>query len=334
MRVYQAWENGNNGTNVVVAVLDTGVQREWGTHYYYDLADRLTQKGANVGDDTKSTEFAINGGQGWAWVRDKKQSWAKEYGHGSHVAGSLAAFVNNDPGSQRGGFNDVAGVARQSLIFPIAMKHGGGFSKSTENSAFDVLGAVKGVYKPSEIWKKWPWIWQSCPRYNIEISNHSYGGYKLAESTRRHLDRLSPYILMVAAAGNEGRTDKLYPAGYSAAVAVAAYTQSGYRAVFADWSSNYGSWVTVAAPTLYLSTDPIGTSPSGWMYGWTDEFHQTVYFSGTSASAPLIAGVAALVQGKYPDWTPAQVRERLISSLVALPDSNLPGYVDATRATQ
>lgn len=336
MRVYEAWENGNYGENVIVAVIDTGVQREWGIHYYYGLAQHLTQKGANVGDDAKSTEFAIGGGQGWSWVRDKKEAWAREYGHGSLVAGALAAVVNNDGNSQLGGYNDVAGVGRKTYIFPIAMKMPGGeYSKSTENSAYDVLGAVKGVYNASEIWKKWPWIWQACPRYNIEISNHSYGMYKLNESTKRHLDRLSPYILMVAAAGNDGTTNKLYPAAHSGVLAIAAYDRFGQRVVRPGWwASNYGPWVFAAGPVEFYSTDPIGRSPKGYVYGYTDLFHQTYEFTGTSAAAPAVAGIAALVQGKHLSWTPQDVKSQLSVSIVPLPDRSIPGKIDAVIATR
>jgi serine protease len=66
--------------------------------------------------------------------------------------------------------------------------------------------------------------------------------------------------------------------------------------------SNFNSWVTLAAPGVdVFSTIPTRLSP-GVPYG---------YLSGTSMSAPMVAGAAALLLTQNPGWTPAQVTERL-----------------------
>ena len=83
--------------------------------------------------------------------------------------------------------------------------------------------------------------------------------------------------LVVAAAGNEGKTDPSYPASYENCLAVAAIDESGYLALL----SNHGDWVDVAAP----GHDIYSTLPNN-QYG---------YKSGTSPAAAHVSGTAALV---------------------------------------
>ncbi|MCD6282715.1 S8/S53 family peptidase, partial [bacterium] len=335
MRFYDAWENGNKGVSAYfrIAVADTGVDREYAVPIYgiwRDFRSRLTVDGAKVGDWSGSTQFGTGTGEGWAWVRNRKASWAKEWGHGTLVTGGIAGRVNNDPNSQLGDYNDVAGATWYNKVFPIAMKHHGGFNTSAENCMYEVLGAVKRVYNPYQVWRKYPQIASMCPRYNLEIANFSFGGKKLRYSTRRHLNILSRYILMIASAGNHGTTQMRYPAGHSRVLAIGAYLWNGYRVNY----SAYGSWLFAAAPAHYYSTDAIGTSPNGYTYGNVNYFHETCIFTGTSAAAPLVTGAAALVQSKYRYWTPLQVKSRLRASINLLPDSSLPGFIDVVMATQ
>ena len=103
--------------------------------------------------------------------------------------------------------------------------------------------------------------------------------------------------LVVAAAGNHASERPEFPAAIPEVVAVSATDTSG---VFA-WLSGRGDWVDVAAPGLdVMATDrsegPVGTYTAG---------------DGTSFSAALVAGIAALVRAQQPGWTPARVAERL-----------------------
>ena len=89
-----------------------------------------------------------------------------------------------------------------------------------------------------------------------------------------------------------------------------------------------------AAPTHYYSTDAIGFSPTGYRYGWVSSADETCLFTGTSAAAPLVTGAAALVQSKYLNWTPQQVKNRFRASIIPLPDTSVPGRIDVVLATQ
>jgi subtilisin len=117
----------------------------------------------------------------------------------------------------------------------------------------------------------------------------------LAEACQRAWDA---GIILVAAAGNEGDGDPAteeisYPAAFPSVIAVAATTQADGLASF----SNTGSYLGLSAPGVaVLSTYKKGRYAT---------------FSGTSASCPHVAGVAALVISANPYLTNAQVRSLL-----------------------
>ncbi len=117
-------------------------------------------------------------------------------------------------------------------------------------------------------------------------------------------------IVIIAAAGNSGAQIKEYPAAEAEEIdgvlAVGASTQTDARAPF----SNFGEWIKVSAPGV----DLISTVPFG-IYG---------VWSGSSMSAPLAAGQAALIRAHYrdKDLTADEVVDRIIET-----SSNAPGEI-------
>ncbi len=101
--------------------------------------------------------------------------------------------------------------------------------------------------------------------------------------------------VVIAAAGNRASTTPEYPAAETqpGLLAVTANTEADTLADFA----NFGAWVQVAAPG-----DRILSSVPGGAYG---------AWSGTSMAAPLVAGQAALVRSSAPLWSAAQVSDRI-----------------------
>jgi thermitase len=110
--------------------------------------------------------------------------------------------------------------------------------------------------------------------------------------------------LIVAAAGNDGNATLNYPAAYPEVVSVAATDGNDARASF----SNANADVEIAAPGVNV----LSTKRGG---GY-------VAFSGTSMATPHVSGVAALIWGKNPGWTAAQVRSKLDA---AVDDKGAPG---------
>ncbi|MFJ9926637.1 type VII secretion-associated serine protease mycosin [Streptomyces misionensis] len=127
----------------------------------------------------------------------------------------------------------------------------------------------------------------------INISQDTANAVQPADGLRRAVDdALQHQIVVVASAGNDGldgNDKRTYPASYPGVLAVAASDRNNERAAF----SQSGDFVGVAAPGV----DMISTVPKG---GHCSD-------SGTSFSAPYVAGVAALIKAKHPDWTAREV---------------------------
>ncbi|WP_052158826.1 S8 family serine peptidase [Halobacillus sp. BBL2006] len=130
-----------------------------------------------------------------------------------------------------------------------------------------------------------------------DVINMSYGSYQASDAEIDALwDAYNEGIVLVAAAGNESTNDRLYPSAYLPVISVAATDRYDNKADF----SNFGASIDVTAPGQDLySTSYYGGYQTG---------------SGTSFSAPLVSGVAALLKAEYPDWSPQQVEYALESS--------------------
>ncbi len=114
--------------------------------------------------------------------------------------------------------------------------------------------------------------------------------------------------LIVASAGNDGLDINVYPAAYPGVMAVSAVGQDGMLATY----SNGGPFVSVAAPGGDFRFDDNG---GGGVLGpgWDFNSNQLTYLFGygTSASAPYVSGVAALLLAQNPALTAAQLRSRI-----------------------
>ena len=195
-------------------------------------------------------------------------------GHGTFVAGVAAAATNNDAG--------VAGAGYNTSLLAIKV--------ADASDLITVDAEAAGI--------KW------AADHGANVINISLGG-PTTSSIEQNAIRYAQGkgALVVAAAGNDASTTRSYPAANPGVIAVGATDAAGHRAGF----SNYGSWVTLGAPGVGIvsTTPPTGSSifPAA-AYGSGD---------GTSFSAPLVAGEAALLiaqklppppQGCGRHWSP------------------------------
>jgi type VII secretion-associated serine protease mycosin len=142
----------------------------------------------------------------------------------------------------------------------------------------------------------------------------------LAQAVHRAIDE---GVVVVASAGNDGLDGKskaTYPAAFEGVLAVASSDRNNERASF----SQAGPFVGVAAPGV----DIVSTVPGGGQCA----------DNGTSFSAPFVAGVAALLKEKHPDWTPAQIVTQIEQTAERVVNGHDDfvgwGVVDPVRAVQ
>jgi len=208
---------------------------------------------------------------GYNAVSSTRPNPVDDNGHGTMTLGIIAAAANNGIG--------VAGVGWNVKAMPVK-----------------VLGADGSGYD-SDIAEGIDW----AVTHGAKVINMSLGGPDndpiLYDAIKR---AYANGVVTVVAAGNDGSSDAQYPALYPEAIAVAATDATGSLTDF----SSFGYWLDIAAPGVdILSTGPRNLTPSGYEPYW--------YCTGTSCSAPIVAGVAALVRNKWPSLTPAQVAQRL-----------------------
>ncbi|MDQ0287815.1 thermitase [Desulfofundulus luciae] len=200
------------------------------------------------------------------------------FGHGTHVAGIAAAVGNNEKG--------IAGTAYNASLMNVKV--------------LDDTGS--GYYS----WIAEGIVW--AVDNGARVINMSLGGTQPSRLLEQAVNYAwSKGAVLVAAAGNEGSKQPLYPAAYKNCIAVAATDANDQKAAF----SSYGKWVTVAAPGVNIfSTLPNHPSVVGSYLGVTGYGA----LDGTSMATPHVSGVAALVwASKYGTGNQA-VRKRIEST--------------------
>lgn len=289
-----AWDLALAGSRntVVVAVVDTGADYE-----HPDLAANMWVSPAEIpgnGVDDDGNGY-IDDHHGFNFVA-RTGDPRDDHGHGSHLAGTIAAVTNNGIG--------IAGIALDARI--MALK---GLDKHGEGNAADLAEAI-----------------QYAADNGADVQNFSWGGL----GTPRVLLDAVKYAhalgcVLVAAAGNE-RSDASYfsPASMKEVITVSSTDQNDVKSVF----SNYGAKIDVAAPgggsgsggppfpdinvlsLLAAGTDmycPWNPSDCGVMIVGRQYFRAR----GTSMAAPHVSGVAALVLSTRPELNNEQLRQVL-----------------------
>lgn len=144
---------------------------------------------------------------------------------------------------------------------------------------------------------------------NVDIINISLGSYGNSAYLERAInDALAAGIAIVAAAGNEGQQGRLtYPAAYDGVISAGAVDALGEHVYYSNTSEN----LSIAAPGIGVAAAWEG-----------DEF---VSFSGTSASAPYVAGALAAIYSENPGIAPADAQKLLYDYAN---EAGLPGVDD------
>jgi subtilisin family serine protease len=244
----EAWAI-SRGTGATVAVVDSGVDLA-----HPDLVDRLLPGYDWVGDDSVPQDGN---------------------GHGTHVAGTIAASEN--------GLGAV-GVAPEASVIPLRVLNANGAGWGSDvAAAFDWAGD-RGV----------------------RIVNASLGSDGITTAERLAI-REHPATLYVVAAGNDGENVDVtphYPCAYTEAnvLCVGATDSSDDLASFSNYGANA---VDLFAPGVDIaSTYPVGFG------SWLEDGYEMM--DGTSMATPHVAGAAALIAAHHPEFTASQIKAALL----------------------
>ncbi len=235
------WQNTstNKGTGIKVAILDTGIQSN-----HPDLINN------------------IKGGVNFAGRPDGSTNpryWADKNGHGTHVAGIVAAVGDNDIG--------VIGVAPEAHLYAVKVLNNAGSGYTSD--------IIQGLQWAAD---------------NAQIASMSFGSSYYNQAEKDAIDAArAKGLILIAAAGNSGdgnpSTNNVgYPARYNNVIAVAATNSND---VVASWSSD-GPEVDVSAPGVDILSTYKGSSYA-YLSGTS---MATPYVTGTVALM-LKAGISA-----------------------------------------
>lgn len=247
----EAW-NVTTGAGIKVAVLDSGVAND-NPDITPKVIARANFTSGETGDDN--------------------------YGHGTHVAGIVAATANNTHG--------VAGTCPGCSILDGKVLNDSGVG-STSALANGINWAVSNGAK---------------------VINMSLGVRASRTLETAVNNAWNKGVVLVAAAGNGANSTKIYPGAYPNVIAVAATDNNDAKAPF----STYGaSWVDIAAPGVNVySTFPNHTFVLG-----TQNKRSFGYDvgNGTSMSSPMVAATAALAWSSNPAAAHTSIRSKVESS--------------------
>jgi len=256
----EAWAISRGSSNITVAVIDSGVD-----YTHPDLAANYAG-----GDD-----FVFGDGDPM-----------DDHGHGTHVAGTIAASINNPTGTPAAG-EGVVGVAPNARILAYKVCRSDGTCDD-----FAIQQAIARAVADG-----------------ANIINMSLGETQYSQSLNDAVQAAwNAGLVIVAGAGNDGTMVPFYPAAFDNVISVAAFDEDHRRPSF----SNYGSWVDISAPgNAIMSTYRMAECGSSTTPG---DMGCYAFNTGTSMATPHVSGAAALVWSRSDVTSNSQVVDILLNS--------------------
>ncbi len=221
--ITQTWNVVTGSANVVIAVLDSGIEFN-----HPDLASKLWINPGEIGSNgiDDDNNGYIDDVKGWDFVSEDNDP-VDFNGHGTQVAGGIAAATNNGIG--------IAGVCQACRIMPVQVMQLSGFANYSDITQGVLYAAQKGA----------------------DVINISLGGYQNSTALRQAIEIAVEQhgAVIVAGAGNDNRSQPFYPAAYDNVIAVGGTTITDTKTAF----SNYGTWIDVVAPASNITTTFLGS---------------------------------------------------------------------------
>ena len=296
VRAPAAWEITTGSSELVIAVLDTGItthsEFSGRTVAGYDfISDSIIANDGNARDGDPSDPGD--------WITSAEDAGGYLYGcgvsdsswHGTHVAGTIGATGNNASG--------IAGLNWGSKIQPIRVlgKCGGYDSDIADAIRWAAGGTVSGVAA------------NATPARVINLSLGGYGSCSSGMQSAINDARSRGAFVVIAAGNSNSNASSFSPANCDGVITVAATGRNGKRAYY----SNYGSTVEIAAPGGNMGSDSgiYSTLNSGSQGPSTQSY---AAYQGTSMAAPHVAGVLSLLLSVDPSLSESEVLDLLAST--------------------
>jgi subtilisin family serine protease len=273
-----AWNQGYTGQGVVVAVIDSGVQRD-----HDQLKNQIFVNPGESGTDSQLRNKASNAvdDDGNGYVDDvsgydfnlNSANVTDGTGHGTHVSGIIGA--QHSAGA-------VQGIAEGVKILPLDFMD--------DSGSGNISDAIRAMYYAAAMGAK--------------VVNASWGGAPCSQNLQKAITDLGAQgVVFVSAAGNSGvdlDTEPEYPAAYglSTQVTVGASTTHDYMSSYSNFSYTLAN--LMAPGDNIVSTYPGNTTKS---------------LSGTSMATPFVTGTVAILKGARPNATPSDIKNALLNSV-------------------
>ncbi len=264
--VYDAWDITMGISDIRVAVIDTGVDLS-----HPDLTGQIVAQADMVDNDGNAQD---------------------DDGHGTHVAGIIAANANNGIG--------VAGIAPGTKLIAVDVFYNDGNAYS--------LDVAEGI--------------NFAVANGADVINLSLGHYISSDTVLQAAiaSAAAANVVCVAAAGNDATSDPHYPSSYDSCISVSATDWNDSLASY----SNFGSTIDISAPGGDSNSMPSSLILST-CYDASTHSSEYAYMGGTSMASPVVAGVAALMLSSNQSLSATDIKNMLTSTAV---DIGVPGRDD------
>ncbi len=269
-----AWDITQGSENVVVAIIDSGVNLN-----HPELAGRIWQNnqevaGNNFDDDNNGL---VDDVFGWDFVSEDNNP-TDDLGHGTNIAGIVGANGNNSLG--------YTGIDMYCKLMILK-----------------VLNENNIAY----------YSWQSSAIYyavdnGANVINISIGGTSISNLMEDAVQyAINNNVVVVACMMNTNSYDTYYPAAYDGVIAVGSTDPNDVRSEPFFWDqnsgSNFGDHISVVAPGNYI-----------YGLSYESNTNYNTYWGGTSQAAPAVAAVSSLLLSVDPSLTPSEIKSILENS--------------------
>lgn len=305
--VKEGWDylkkNGMNpggSSDVVIAVIDTGVD-----YTHLDLRNNIWVNSAEIPDngiDDDGNGY-IDDLCGWDCVGDDKDPM-DDNGHGTHVAGIIAAENNKEGG---------VGVAFNCKVMVLKAGNSSGYFNNS-----DIAEAVQYAYMNG-----------------ADVINMSFGGSSISIAVEEALENAYNTCILVAAAGNDGACNVLgcpvcdlniphYPASLPYVIGVMSTDKGGKKV------SSFSNYDHYPHNSIEYEVYAVG---EGVYSTWPNNKYATL--NGTSMAAPMVSGIAALLRSYYTDrevYSTKFIQSQIVNTGIANPHNPILETVDSAHS--